>query len=142
MDRSAGHLISAVETGSIAAELGLQPGDFLLQIDGHPLTDIFDYRLRQIKEQLLLTVRQQGEVIEYDIEKDEDEDLGLSFANPLLQDCTACENHCIFCFIDQLPPGMRSSLMFKGYLRRLFSAAIHHLTIFQMNAAAYRPFSR
>lgn len=113
MENQQGHLISAVEPGSIAADLGLQRGDRVLLLDGLPLIDIFDYRLRQLKEQLLLTVRQQGEVIEYDLEKDEDEDLGLSFENPMLQDCSSCDNNCVFCFIDQLPGGMRPSLYFK-----------------------------
>lgn len=129
MDQPEGHRISAVETGSIAAELGLKPGDFLLRIDGQPLTDIFDYRMLQLKEVLLLTVRQQGVEIEYDIEKDEDEDLGLSFANPLLQDCTECDNHCIFCFIDQLPPGMRSSLYFKDDDLRLSFLSGNYATL-------------
>ena len=107
------HLISAVEPDSIASDLGIQPGDFLLRLDGDTLIDIFDYRLRQLKSELLLTVRQHGRVTEYEIEKDEDEDIGLSFANPMLQDCTSCSNHCLFCFIDQLPGGMRASLYFK-----------------------------
>ena len=114
MHRTKGHQISCVQPGSIASELGLQPGDFLLMIDGQPLLDVFDYRMRQLNEQLLLTVRKAGgEMIEFDIEKDEDEDLGLEFENPLLDECSVCQNHCVFCFIDQLPSGLRSSLYFK-----------------------------
>jgi putative radical SAM enzyme (TIGR03279 family) len=136
MERPEGHRINAVETGSIAAELGLQPGDFLLRIDGQPLTDIFDYRLRQLKDSLLLTVSQQGVVVEYDIEKDEDEDLGLSFTNPMLQDCTECDNHCIFCFIDQLPPGMRSSLYFKDDDLRLSFLSGNYATLTNLSDEA------
>ncbi len=113
MMRPEGHLISAVAAGSIAADLGLAPGDYLLLIDGSAVVDIFDYHMRQQEEQLLLTVRRQDSVIEYEIEKDEAEDLGLSFANPLMQDCLECDNNCVFCFIDQLPPGLRSSLYVK-----------------------------
>lgn len=114
MHRTKGHQISCVQPGSIASELGLQPGDSLLMIDGQPLLDVFDYRLRQLNEQLLLTVcKAGGELIEFDIEKDDDEDLGLEFENPLLDECSGCQNHCVFCFIDQLPSGLRPSLYFK-----------------------------
>ncbi|MDW7655871.1 MAG: DUF512 domain-containing protein [Bacillota bacterium] len=136
MDQPEGHRISAVEAGSIAAELGLKPGDFLLQIDGQPLTDIFDYRLLQLKDTLLLTVSQQGVVIEYDIEKDEDEELGLAFTNPMLQDCSECDNHCIFCFIDQLPPGMRSSLYFKDDDLRLSFLSGNYATLTNLSDEA------
>ena len=82
-------------------------------LDGKPVGDIFDYRLRQLSSQVLLTVRRDGDWIEYEIEKDEDEDLGLDFEQPLLQESSHCHNSCLFCFIDQLPPGMRPSLYFK-----------------------------
>jgi putative radical SAM enzyme (TIGR03279 family) len=109
-----GQLISACLPGSIAADLGLSPGDRLLAIDGQSVRDVFDYRLRQLSEQLLLTIHHQdGTLVEYDIEKDEDEDLGLEFDNPMLDECTRCHNRCIFCFIDQMPPGLRKTLYFK-----------------------------
>jgi len=129
MMESSEHLISAVEPGSIASDLGLQPGDFLLRLDGEKLIDIFDYRLRQLKSELVLTVRQSGRVIEYEIEKDEDEDIGLAFANPMLQDCTSCSNHCLFCFIDQLPDGLRSSLYFKDDDLRLSFLSGNYATL-------------
>ena len=114
MNQSAGHPISSVQKGSIADDLGLRPGDRLLLLDGKPLRDIFDYRWRQLNEKLLLTVgKADGEMIEFDIEKDEEDDLGLEFANPLLDQCAGCRNHCLFCFIDQLPRGLRPSLYFK-----------------------------
>ncbi|MEA4888919.1 MAG: DUF512 domain-containing protein [Clostridiaceae bacterium] len=75
--------------------------------------DIFDFRLRQLSEHLVLTARKGNEWIEFEIEKDEDEPLGLEFEQPLLQDCTSCHNHCVFCFIDQLPAGLRPTLYFK-----------------------------
>jgi len=108
-----GHRIRSVAPDSIAADLGLQPGDQLLTMDNHPLIDIFDYRLRQLKSNLLISVLQSGRLIEYEIEKDEDDEIGLEFDNPLMQDCTSCDNHCIFCFIDQLPNGLRKSLYVK-----------------------------
>jgi putative radical SAM enzyme (TIGR03279 family) len=99
---------------SLAQELGIQPGDRLLGIDGEPVLDVFDYQIRQLKEQLLITIQQQnGEILEIDLEKDEYEDLGLVFENPLLSECTNCHNRCVFCFIDQLPAGMRRTLYLK-----------------------------
>lgn len=109
-----GQLISACLPDSIAADLGLGPGDHLLAIDGQPVRDVFDYRLRQLAAELVLTIRHaDGILVEYELEKDEDEDLGLEFANPMLDECTRCHNRCIFCFIDQLPPGLRKTLYFK-----------------------------
>ena len=113
MTLETGHLISRVEPDSIAEELGLKAGDGVLLIDGRSIRDIFDFRLRQLSGQMILTVRQGEELVEYDIEKDEDEELGLVFVNPLLEDCGRCHNHCVFCFIDQLPQGLRPSLYIK-----------------------------
>lgn len=113
MSKKTEHRIKAVEPMSIAAELGLQAGDFLLALDDAPLIDIFDYQWRQLKQTVSMTVRKQGKIIEYDIEKEEDEDLGLLFDSPLMQDCDSCENHCVFCFVDQLPEGLRQTLYFK-----------------------------
>lgn len=113
MTHETGHLISRVEPDSIAEEIGLKAGDGVLLIDGRSIRDIFDFRLRQLSDQLILTVRQGEDLVEYDIEKDDDEELGLEFANPLLEDCGQCHNHCVFCFIDQLPQGLRASLYLK-----------------------------
>ncbi|MDD2534236.1 MAG: DUF512 domain-containing protein [Eubacteriales bacterium] len=114
MPKSIGQLISGCLPGSIAEELGIRAGDHLLLIDGQKVRDVFDFRLRQLAENLILTVEQaDGTPIEYDIEKDEDEDLGLEFVDELLDDCTACHNKCVFCFIDQLPKGLRKTLYFK-----------------------------
>ncbi len=113
MDEQQGYRIDSVEPESIAADLGLQAGDRLLALDGQAIEDLFDYRLKQLKTQLLVSVLQAGQWIEYDIEKEEADDLGLTFEHPLMQACTTCDNHCLFCFIDQLPPGLRKSLYLK-----------------------------
>lgn len=106
--------VSAVAPGSIAEELELLPGDILLSIDGEPVRDIFDYRTRILTERLTIEIRRaDGEILEADIEKDEEDDLGLSFTEPLLDACSSCHNGCVFCFIDQLPKGLRKSLYFK-----------------------------
>lgn len=137
MQQASGHLISGTIDGSIACELGLAPGDRLLAIDGQPVIDVFDFRTRQLSCQLLLTVETAaGELLEFDIEKDEDEDLGLDFANPVMADCTDCENHCVFCFIDQLPKGMRPSLYFKDDDLRLSFLTGNYVTLTNLDDAA------
>ena len=106
--------ISEVAKGSIADDLGIVPGDILLSIDGEEVRDIFDYRTRIMTEVLTVTFRlRDGSLLEAEIEKDEDDGLGLSFEEPLLDTCSSCRNKCIFCFIDQMPKGLRPSLYFK-----------------------------
>ena len=106
--------ISDVQKNSIADELGIVPGDILLSIDGEAVRDIFDYRMRVMSENLTVTFRlQDGSLFEAQIEKDEDDELGMSFEEPLLDTCSSCRNSCVFCFIDQLPKGLRPSLYFK-----------------------------
>ena len=108
------HKISVVEEESIASELGVIPGDFLLCVGGKPVIDILDYRFRMHAEDLLIEIeKQDGEIWELDIEKDESEDIGLIFEKPLMTDIKLCKNKCIFCFVDQEPPGLRKTLYVK-----------------------------
>jgi putative radical SAM enzyme (TIGR03279 family) len=130
MPQQKGQLIKSCLAGSIAEELGLRPGDRLLAIDGLKVRDVFDYRLRLLSETLLLEVaHQDGTVVEYDIEKNEDEDLGLEFDDPMLDECTHCHNRCVFCFIDQLPKGLRQSLYFKDDDLRLTFLTGNYVTL-------------
>jgi putative radical SAM enzyme (TIGR03279 family) len=130
MPKQTGQLIKSCLPGSIAEELGLAAGDRLLLIDGQKVRDVFDYRLRQMASDLLLTIEQRdGTLVEYDIEKDEDEDLGLEFEDGLLDECTHCHNHCVFCFIDQLPKGMRKTLYFKDDDLRLTFLTGNYVTL-------------
>ena len=109
-----GHLIAHVADGSIGSELGLKPGDHVLSLDGRQITDIFDFHIWQLREKLILSViTAEHELIEFEIEKDADEGLGLSFESDMLGDCRTCHNKCVFCFIDQMPPNMRESLYLK-----------------------------
>ena len=105
--------IKATERGSIGRELGLKKGDELLAFDGHEVVDILDYLYYDAKNEFTITVRQtNGDVSDCEIEKDDDERLGLIFENDNLAIRT-CRNNCIFCFVDQMPPGMRESLYVK-----------------------------
>ena len=105
--------IKEVEKNSIGEELGLKKGDIVLSFDGHTAVDVLDYLYYSEKDSFTLTVRQtNGDESTCEIEKDEEESLGLVFENDNL-DIRTCHNHCIFCFIDQMPCGMRNTLYVK-----------------------------
>lgn len=112
--------IKRVMKGSIAEEIGLEPGDMILKINNTEVRDILDYRFLMSDEEILLTVlTKQGEEVEVEIEKEVYEDLGVEFASGLIDGAKSCANRCIFCFIDQLPHGMRETLYFKDDDTRL-----------------------
>ncbi|MDR7897871.1 TIGR03279 family radical SAM protein [Thermosynechococcus sp. JY1334] len=107
-------VVAAVEPGSIAAELGFEPGDALVAINGDRPRDLIDYRFLCAEEYLTLEVLgKDGQTYVLEIEKDIDEDLGLEFTTALFDGLMQCNNRCPFCFIDQQPPGKRESLYAK-----------------------------
>ncbi len=107
-------VVAAVEPGSIAAELGFEPGDALVAINGDRPRDLIDYRFLCAEEYLTLEVLgKDGQTYVLEIEKDIDEDLGLEFTTALFDGLMQCNNRCPFCFIDQQPPGKRASLYAK-----------------------------
>ena len=129
------HIISHVLEGSIAAELELEPGDILLSINGKEIEDIFDYRYYTEDELVtLLILKQDGEEWELEVEKDYGEDLGLEFENGLMDSYRSCSNRCIFCFIDQMPPGMRETLYFKDDDSRLSFLQGNYVTLTNMSS--------
>ena len=112
--------IKYVEQGSIAEEIGLESGDTILEINNTEIKDVLDYRFLINDEEITLTIKtKQGEIVEIDIEKDAYEPLGAEFENSLMDKPLHCTNKCVFCFIDQLPKGMRESLYFKDDDTRL-----------------------
>lgn len=112
--------ISKVLAGSIAEEMEIEKGDVLLKINGRPVKDIIDYLFMISDEYLELEVRKpDGEIWLLEIEKDYDEELGLEFKHPIMDHARNCRNKCVFCFIDQLPEGMRETLYFKDDDSRL-----------------------
>jgi putative radical SAM enzyme (TIGR03279 family) len=124
------HIITAVSPDSIGASLELEAGDFLLEINGKEIGDVFDYRMAVQTEKLILLIEKSGgELWELDIEKDEDEDLGLAFETPLMDEIRSCYNQCIFCFIDQQPPGQRDSLYIKDDDPRLSFLHGNYITL-------------
>lgn len=127
-----GHMIKSVDPGSIADELGLEPGDRLLSIDGHELEDIFDYEYYIENESIMVVIaKKNGEEWELDIENDY-QDLGLTFENGLMSDYKSCHNKCVFCFIDQMPKGMRETLYFKDDDSRLSFLQGNYVTLTNM----------
>lgn len=127
-----GHKIAKVDPGSIAEELELSPGDRVLAINGNEVEDIFDYEYHVNSPSMTMLVRKaDGEEWELDIENDY-EDLGLTFENGLMSDYRSCCNKCIFCFIDQMPPGMRDTLYFKDDDSRLSFLQGNYITLTNM----------
>ncbi len=102
--------IKAIEKDSVLEEMGVQPGDTLLSINGNKIEDILDYKFLSEEPVMLLEIEDaRGEILELDIEMGTDEVLGAVFDEVNL-DIKSCHNQCVFCFIDQLPGGMRPSL--------------------------------
>ncbi len=127
------HIIKAVEPGSVAEELEVEAGDVLLAINNQEIEDVFDYRCMILEEYLEVLIRKaDGEEWLLEVEKDEDEDLGLEFENGLMSDYRSCTNKCMLCFIDQMPPGMRETLYFKDDDSRLSFMQGNYITLTNM----------
>lgn len=128
------HVIQKVLPGSIAEELELEPGDELISINGQPVEDVFDYHYLMNDEYLEILIRKTNqEEWELEIEKDYEEDLGVEFVNSLMDEYRSCRNNCIFCFIDQMPPGMRETLYFKDDDSRLSFLQGNYVTLTNMS---------
>lgn len=124
------HKISQVKEGSIAWEMEIEPGDELLSINGETIEDVFDYHYLVNDEYIELLIRKpDGEEWELEIEKESEEDLGLEFENSLMDEYRSCRNHCVFCFIDQMPSGMRETLYFKDDDSRLSFLQGNYVTL-------------
>ena len=106
-------LIQSVQPGSYAARAGIQPGDTLAAIDGHPVNDLLDYRFYVTSRRIVLDLLRAGKTRSVQIRKGEYDDIGLEFETYLMDKQRSCKNKCVFCFVDQMPPGMRETLYFK-----------------------------
>ena len=134
MNRQKGHLIKEVLPGSIAAELDIAAGDRLLAINNEIIEDIFDYQFYVEDTYIeILIEKPDGEQWVLEVDKDEDEDLGIIFDNGLMDDYRSCHNKCIFCFIDQMPKGMRDTLYFKDDDSRLSFLQGNYVTLTNMS---------
>ena len=128
------HVIKKVDEGSIAWEMEIEPGDVLLKINDEEIEDIFDYQFMIQEEYIeVLVQKPNGEEWLLEIDKDEQEDLGIEFENGLMDDYRSCHNKCIFCFIDQMPKGMRETLYFKDDDSRLSFLQGNYVTLTNMS---------
>lgn len=128
------NIIEKVVEGSIAEELDIEPGDILVSINQSKVKDIIDYKYLISDDFVLVTIeKKDGELWDLEIEKEYDEDLGIVFTNPLIDKARSCRNKCIFCFIDQLPKGMRETLYFKDDDSRLSFLQGNFITLTNLN---------
>ena len=131
-----GAIVLSVDAGSIAEELEIESGDRILSINGKEIVDYLDYKFLSTGEEILMTVeKKSGELIEYEIENPYLEDLGINFENFLFDKAHSCHNKCIFCFIDQMPEGMRDTLYFKDDDARLSFLYGNYVTLTNMKDA-------
>lgn len=127
------HIISRVVPNSIASLLDINPGDELLSVNDVEIKDVFDYQYQINDEFITIVIRKpDGQEWEFEIEKEYNEDLGLEFSESLMDEYKSCKNKCIFCFIDQLPKGMRETLYFKDDDSRLSFLAGNYITLTNM----------
>ena len=128
------HIIKKVLPGSIAEEMNIEPGDKLLQICDTDIEDIFDYQFLVQDEYIeVLIEKSDGEQWLLEVDKEFDEDLGIEFENGLMDNYRSCHNKCIFCFIDQMPKGMRETLYFKDDDSRLSFLQGNYVTLTNMS---------
>lgn len=131
-----GGLITRVRPGSLGEELGLSAGDRIVAVNGRPLRDLIDYLQEVDGEEILLTVaRREGEQVEFEVEKDAGEDLGVEFSQAVFDGVKRCRNRCVFCFVDQLPPGLRPSLYLKDDDYRLSFCQGSYITLTNLSKA-------
>lgn len=128
------HIVNQVAPGSIAEEMEIEAGDVLLEINGNKIEDIFDYQYYTQDEYIeVLIQKPSGEEWLLEIDKEYDEDLGITFENGLMDEYRSCHNKCIFCFIDQMPKGMRDTLYFKDDDSRLSFLQGNYVTLTNMS---------
>ncbi len=130
------HRIKAVAPGSIAEELGIEQGDVLLSINDKEIEDVFDYRYLIDDDYIVMVIKKSNnEEWELDIEKDYDEKIGLEFENDLMSNYKVCHNNCTFCFVSQMPGGMRDTLYFKDDDYRLSFLQGNYITLTNLTSS-------
>ena len=130
------HKIAQVFADSPAEKAGLKPGDIINKINNVDLVDIFDYHFYSDDADINLEIlHEDGSIENVFAKKEEGEDLGVIFCNGLMDDYKSCSNKCAFCFIDQMPPGMRDTLYFKDDDTRLSFLQGNYVTLTNMKMA-------
>lgn len=122
--------IKSVKKDSIAEEMEVEAGDFLISVNGEEIKDILDYKFQIFDENILVTIEKaNGEEWDLEIEKEDNEDLGIEFEEQLIEPAKNCANKCIFCFMDQLPDHVRETLVFKDDDFRLSFMTGNYVTL-------------
>ncbi len=124
--------IQSVEHGSLAEKAGICDGDILISINQNDIADVLDYRFYLIDRTLSLLIHRGPDLLTVEIQKGEYDDIGLEFETYLMDKKQTCRNKCIFCFIDQLPHGMRDTLYFKDDDSRLSFLMGNYITLTNM----------
>ena len=124
--------IMGVDKGSLADSVGILPSDTLVSINGNEINDVLDYRFYLVEFKIEIKVLREGSELSFSIEKDEYDDIGLSFESALMDKKHSCKNACIFCFIDQNPSGMREPIYFKDDDSRLSFIHGNYVTLTNM----------
>ena len=133
------HLITAVDPDSIAEEIGVKAGWKLVSINGETIRDVIDYELFTNSELITAVFcDENGEETEFEIEKEPWEPLGLNFESGLMSPVRQCTNHCVFCFIDQMPKGYRGTLYFKDDDWRLSLIMGNYVTLTNVSDAEFK----
>ena len=125
--------ITDVLPKSRAAKVGIKKDDILISINGREICDVLDYRFYLADENIDILIKRETETLRFSIKKEEYDDIGLDFETPLMDKKHSCENKCIFCFIDQLPKGMRETLYFKDDDSRLSFLHGNYVTLTNMH---------
>lgn len=121
--------IESVEKKSRADRVGIKKDDILVAINGREINDVLDYRFFLAEKEITLAIMRGDKSLEFKIKKSQYDDIGLDFETPLMDKKHSCENKCIFCFIDQLPRGMRKTLYFKDDDSRLSFLHGNYITL-------------
>jgi putative radical SAM enzyme (TIGR03279 family) len=124
------HRIKSIKENSIASEIGIESGEILMEVNEKKMNDILEYIYEMTSEYVELTIKKRDDsVVIYEIEKEYDEEIGIEFENPILDKPNSCKNNCIFCFVDQLPKGLRKTLYFKDDDSRLSFLHGNYITL-------------
>lgn len=121
--------VASVKKGSLAEKAGILSGDILISVNGNDIADVLDYQFYIAESELTLVIHRGPELFEVKISKDVYSDIGLDFDTYLMDEKRSCRNGCVFCFIDQNPPGMRESIYFKDDDSRLSFLSGNYITL-------------
>lgn len=125
--------IDYVTEGGIACKHGIKAGDYLISINGEDIRDVLDYRFHLTNKRIVLKIHREADLFDVEIKKGEYDDIGLEFQTYLMDEKKSCRNKCVFCFIDQLPTGMRDTLYFKDDDSRLSFLMGNYITMTNMS---------